>query len=100
MLPQFNWDGVKNSRAGSSGPLVGTVSEAGYVLGLEPLRPFANLELDCLALSKRPVPLRLNGGVVNEDVLACLTGDEPIALRCVEPLDCALFSHFCCFLFP
>lgn len=53
--------------------------EAGHILRLEPFRTFADFELDCLAFGERFVPFGLNRGVVDEDVLAGLPGDEAVA---------------------
>src|SRR3984885_8852873 len=61
-------------------------------LGL--LSPVAlrDLELDPLALFKAAVPICLDRGEMDEDVLATVDGDKAVALVRVEPLDGAL-SH-------
>src|SRR5207248_3450777 len=58
-----------------------------HVLGLQPLRTLHHFELHLLSFRQRTEPLRLDGRVVAEDVLAsAILGDEAIALRVVEPL--------------
>jgi hypothetical protein len=47
-------------------------------------------ELNPLTLVERTVAVRLDGRVVDEDVLAAVYGDEAVALFVVEPLDRAL----------
>src|SRR6478736_8148933 len=71
-------------------------SERTDVLRLRALRPLGDVELDLLVLVQRLVALRLDGRVVNEDVVAAvLLGDEAEALLSVEPLHGALsHAHF------
>src|SRR2546427_10040856 len=71
--------------------------ETGDVLGLQALGALADLEFNRLAFVQRLVPLRLDGGKVDENVLAGLALDEPESLAGVEPLHCSLFFH--CFSF-
>src|SRR6202034_367032 len=61
-------------------------------LGL--LSPVAlrDLELNPLALFEAAVPVRLDRGEMDEEVLATVDGDKAVALVRVEPLDGAL-SH-------
>src|ERR1700731_2158333 len=68
--------------------------EGGYGLSLQALRARANLEFNRLAFVQRLVALRLNRGVVDENVLAGLALDETEALAGVKPLYCSLFFHF------
>src|SRR5512138_2327381 len=57
------------------------------VRGLETLRPLRHVELDLLALGEGAEPLRLDGGVVAEDVVAAaVLRDEAETLRVIEPL--------------
>src|SRR5215212_1785487 len=58
------------------------------VLRLGALLPLGGLELDLRALGERLEAVACDRAVVDEQVLAALVGgDEPIALRVVEPLD-------------
>src|SRR5215203_4699756 len=58
------------------------------VLRLGALLPLGGLELDLRALGERLEAVARDRAVVDEQVLATLIGgDEPIALRVVEPLD-------------
>src|SRR5438309_870496 len=62
-------------------------SDRADVLRLQALRALHDLELDLLAFRERAEPLRLDGGVVAEDVSAAVVlGDEAEALRIIEPL--------------
>src|ERR1700712_4815388 len=71
-------------------------SERTNVLRLRALGTLRDVELDLLVLVEGLVALRLDGRVVNEDVIAAvLLGDEAEALLGVEPLNCAL-SHAGC----
>src|SRR6516164_3378413 len=57
------------------------------VLRLQALRSAAHFERHLLSLGEGAKPLGLDGGVVDEDVLAsAVLGDEAKALRIVEPL--------------
>ena len=69
------------------------------VRGLQALRPASDFEFDRLPFIERLVALRLNGGEVDENVLAALALDEPKALAGVEPLYCSLFFHGTSFSF-
>ena len=86
----------EKGRAGNS-PARPRGLETGDVLGLQALGAFADLEFNRLAFVQRLVPLRLDGGKVDENVLAGLALDEPESLAGVEPLHCSLFFH--CFSF-
>src|SRR3954469_12262806 len=66
-------------------------SERTNVLRLRTLGALRDVELDLLVLVEGLVALRLDRGVVNEDVVAAvLLGDEAEALLSVEPLHGAL----------
>ena len=67
--------------------------EASDVRSLQALRPSGNFEFNRLAFVQRFVPLRLNGGEVDKNVLTGLALDEPKSLAGIEPLHCSLFSH-------
>jgi hypothetical protein len=70
------------------------VLQAYNVLGLQAFWALLNFEFDCLSFVKALVPIGLDSREVHEDVLTGLALDEPVALRCVEPLDCTLlFAH-------
>ena len=60
----------------------------GHTLG-----SLGDLELDRLSLFEALEPFRLDGGVVNEDVLAPVLADEAVALGVVEPLHASRPSH-------
>src|SRR5262245_25842832 len=53
---------------------------------VQPLRAPGHLELDPVTLGQAAEAARLNGRVVDEHILPVLLGDEPVALRVVEPL--------------
>src|SRR5437763_5171010 len=62
------------------------------VRGLKPLRSLLHLELDLLPLGQGAEAVRLDGGVMAEDVRASIVlHDEPEPLRIIEPFHCA--SH-------
>src|SRR2546423_13908259 len=68
------------------------------VLGFLPLAPGPDVELDDLTGLERPVARSLDVGVVDEDVVTLLAGDESEALLSIEELHRAccqrsLFSH-------
>ena len=46
------------------------------------------------ALVERTIPVRLDGGEMNEHIIAAGALDETIALRSVEPLYNAFFLHY------
>ena len=60
---------------------------------LQAFRAAGNLEFDGLSLVKGAVAVRLDGGEMDEDVLAALALDETKALASVKPLYCTLFFH-------
>ena len=62
----------------------------GDVLGLWSLGAVHDCELHLVALVQRAVTIGLNGGIVDEDVLATLMRDKAIAFRRIEPLDRAV----------
>ena len=68
----------------------------GDVLSLPALGTLGHIELNALALLQRAEAARLNGGVMDENVLAVFTADESKTLGVVEPLNCACFH--CVFL--
>ena len=65
-------------------------SDFADVGSLKPLRTFDDLKLDLVSFAQRPEAVLLNGRVVHEHVLATFLGDEPKALRIIEPLHRAL----------
>ena len=67
--------------------------EASDVRSLQTLGTAGDFEFNRLAFVQRLVPIRLDSGKVDENVLAGLALDESIALAGVEPLHCSLFSH-------
>jgi hypothetical protein len=60
---------------------------------LQALRAAGNLEFDWLSLVEGAVALRLDGGEMDEHVLAALALDETKALAGVKPLYYTLFFH-------
>ena len=61
------------------------------VLSLPALGAFGHGELDLLAFLQRTEAVRLDGGVMDEDVLAVLTAQKSKSLGVIKPLDCACF---------
>src|SRR5690349_728815 len=55
---------------------------------LEPLLPSREFELNLFSSIETAVALFQNRRVMNENVLAVLLGDEPVALHVIEPFDC------------
>jgi hypothetical protein len=78
-----------------SGPALQNRLQAGDVRSLEALRAPRDFELNCLAFIQRFVPVRLNGGEVDENILPRLALDEPEAFARVKPLHCSLFLQLC-----
>src|ERR1700722_8833221 len=77
--------------AGGAGWKSGLVLlDLGDVGGLKTLGSLHHLEVDLLALGERLESVALDGGEVNENVLATLLLDEPEPLRIVEPLHASL----------
>ena len=65
------------------------------VSGLESLGPFRDIEFDRIAFRKGLETLSLDRGVVDEDVVATIMLDKPVALVVVKPLyftDCQYCS--------
>ncbi len=61
--------------------------------GLKALVAVREVELDLFACVQAPIPVLLDNGVVNEDVIAAVLGDEAISLGIVKPFDLSLFHH-------
>ncbi len=61
------------------------------VLSLPALRSLHDVELNRLPFLKAAETIRLDGGEVNENVLAILAADKPESLSVVEPLYSSLF---------
>jgi hypothetical protein len=66
------------------------------VLSLPAFRTLLDIELDRLAFLKAAEAIRLDGGVVDENVLTILAADKTKTLGVVEPLNCSLFHFLCC----
>jgi len=60
---------------------------------LQALGAADNLEFNGLSLVEGAIAVRLNGGEMDENVLASLALDETKALAGVKPLHCSLFFH-------
>ena len=69
--------------------------ERGDVRRLQALRTVGYFEFNRLPVVQRLIPLRLNRGEVNENVLAVLALDESKSLAGIEPLHGSLFSQMC-----
>jgi len=67
--------------------------QRGYVRSLQALGAAGHFEFNRLAFVERLVPLRRDGGKVDEHILARLALNESESLRCVKPLHCSLFFH-------
>ena len=67
-----------------------------YTTRSQAFRTLGYGELNTLPFVERLVSVGLDGGVVNEHVVPTFPGDEPVALRRVEPLNSSCFSQ--CFL--
>jgi hypothetical protein len=59
---------------------------------LKPFGALLDLKFDKLAFVQRLVPVHLNGGEMNEDVLSRLALNKSVPLRGIEPLDHTLFA--------
>ena len=59
---------------------------------LKTLGSLGDGEFDRFAFVQRAISFRLNGGVMDEDIIPGRPLDEAIALRIVKPLHYALFS--------
>src|SRR5664279_2969674 len=64
------------------------------VFGLQSFGTLLDVELDALAFVQRPIPLSLDGAVMNEHVFTSLTLDETKAFVVVEPLNGTNLRHF------
>jgi hypothetical protein len=69
--------------------------ERSYVRCLQALGAASDFEFNRLPFVQRLVPLRLNRGEVDENVLAGRALDESKSFTCIEPLDCSLFFQLC-----
>jgi hypothetical protein len=69
------------------------------VRGLEALGSLGHFEFNSLAIVQRLIAISLNGGEMDENVLAALALDEAEALAGIEPLHCSLFFTHCVTLF-
>ena len=58
---------------------------------LPAFRPLNDVELHSLAFLQTLEAIRVNGGVMHEDVFSVLAGDEAVALGVVKPLHSTLF---------
>ena len=67
--------------------------EGGNVRSLQALRTADHFELNRLPVVQRLIPVGLNRGEVDENVLSGLALDESKAFAGIEPLYCSLFSQ-------
>ncbi len=63
------------------------------VLCLPAFRTLHDIKLHCLTLLKAAEALRLDSGVVDENVFAALPADETETFRIVKPLNGTLFHY-------
>src|SRR5437667_11721864 len=78
--------GLCEGRALSVRP-ISALGDGADVRGLQALRPLLHLEFDLLPFGQRAEAVRLDGGVMAEDVRAAVVlHDEPEPLRVIEPL--------------
>jgi hypothetical protein len=68
------------------------------VVRLPALGALHNVKLHGLAFLQRAKAIRLDGGVVNENILTTLAAQKSKALRIVKPLYCSLFHDSCSLL--
>ena len=64
--------------------------EARDLVSLGAFRPLDDVELNLIALFEALVAFALDGTVMNKYVRPALAAEEAVALRVVEPLNCAL----------
>jgi hypothetical protein len=72
--------------------IVGWFLELLDALGLQAFGTLCDGELHRFAFGERSVSFRLDGGVMDENIISGSALDESIALRVVEPLHDTLFS--------
>jgi hypothetical protein len=66
---------------------------AAYVRCLEAFRALQQVELDSFALVESAIAVFLDGGEMNEHILARGPLDESVTFGSVKPLHCAFLSH-------
>src|SRR5882757_4438565 len=90
-MPKRTWERgfvpLEAARSGREGRRI----RPGKYVGPAPVA-LRDLELDPLSLFEGAVPIRLDRGEVDENVLATVDGNEAVSLVRVKPLDGAL-SH-------
>jgi hypothetical protein len=64
-----------------------------YVLCLPALGALGDIELNALTFLKRTEAVRLDGGVMDEDILAVFAAQKSKTLGVIKPLDCSLFHN-------
>src|ERR671938_285632 len=84
--PRYTWGPFRGPSSGSEREALDRLD----VRGLRALGALHDLELHALALGERLVAVHRDRGEVDEDVLATLTLDEPVALLVRKPLHGAL----------
>jgi hypothetical protein len=89
----FRSDAGKKIGRNGGRPFRPDLLQAGDVRCLQAFGAGGNFEFNRLAFVQRFVPLRLNRGEVDKDVLAGLALDESESLAGIEPLYCSLFFH-------
>ena len=105
---------TENSSIDNQASLVGKVRRAAFrppcpsncevaldafdVLCLPALRALHDVELNLLTFLQAAKAVCLDGGEVNENVLAILAADKAIALGIVKPLYCSCFHDVAVFL--
>jgi len=71
------------------------LSDDAHLVGAGTFGRVYDIKLHPLPLPQSAEALALNGTVVDKDVLTVITGDKPVALGLVEPLDRAFEFRHC-----
>ncbi len=74
--------------------LVGSAdSQLHYILRLQPLWAFCNVEFNAVAFIERFEAFTLNSTVMDKNIVSGIAADESVSLFIVKPLHGSLFSH-------
>ncbi len=74
--------------------VLGEFSNPHDILGLQTLRPLLHLELHFRALVQCAITIGLDGGKMDEYIIARWPLDKPIAFGGVKPLHNSSFLHY------
>jgi hypothetical protein len=78
-----------NSQEFSCWHSAGLAGDQSHIAGLWALGTLFHCEFDLLAFFEVLEAFTLDGGEVDKDVRAALTGDKAVAFASIEPFDCA-----------